>query len=171
MRSRVGAAVGAILLLLAGPVPAQADPFPGGPGTQYYWLACPEGTASTGSFVEIYVFDARVYFSYDVTLCVAPGPFTAMAMGFYYPDGHADGKIHPYAYGSLSSVALPTGAEATCLLSAPHSRLDCYELVWTGVRPTVGQRLSPSDPRVAAVPTIGLYLSRDPGGPNCPLCP
>lgn len=178
VRSRVGAAVGAILLsqALSLPAPAvalMAGPPSGGEGVQYYWLNCPPGTASTGTIYEVGTNHGNVYMRYAVVPCTTPDvATTALAIGFYHPDGHAEGMAHPYAPNEFEVFAVPVGAHATCLLASEEDRLDCYELFWASGQVFVGQRLSPADPRVAvAVPTIQRYLVyQDEGDPDCPLC-
>ncbi|HZM83048.1 MAG TPA: hypothetical protein VFC19_45610 [Candidatus Limnocylindrales bacterium] len=172
MRFRVGAALGAILLSLTSPATTAAgSPPSSGEGIQYYWLNCPPDIASTGTIVEIGADHGRLHMKYTVTPCVPPEAATAMAIGFYQPDGKTDGQAHPYAPNTLKAAGVPVGAQATCLLAAQEIRLDCYELTWAREQVTVGQRISTADPRVAAVQEIELYLVlEDEDNPECHLC-
>jgi hypothetical protein len=180
-RSKVAAMVGAILLSLAVPAAATSAPPSGGGdvsypppsdgGVQYYWLNCPEGTASTGTITENWAESGFLMLRYTVVPCTTPESTTAMAVGFYYPDGHASGTAYPYAPNGLHHIRVPQGARATCLLATFQNRLDCYELLWDSGFVYVGQRLSPADPRVAASPPIELYLvPPNNEDPYCPLC-
>jgi len=177
VRSRIGAAVGAILLSqalsLTAPAAAMAGPPGSGEGVQYYWLDCQPGTASTGTIYEIAANHGSVMMKYSVVPCTTPNPATtAMAIGFYHPDGHAEGFAHPYAPNEFKMATVPVGAHATCLLASEADRLDCYELAWANGQAIVTQRISPADPRVAVVvPTIQRFLYfQDEGDPECPMC-